>query len=197
MSTDDSNRSSASTVVRLSKLVDLEMSSSDPAAIFNRLEAPSLQKLHIQQYLYRDIPRGYNALDGFLVRSQCNLKYLGLADKSISDSSLIQYLRLASLQSLISLKIRGPTLSKGVFRCFAAPSGVHESAYGVLPLMESFTWSKCDLPAGALQEVFASRSPQLGYTLLKSLTLKMPITNQVDATYLDSLAAKGTSVCLT
>lgn len=190
MSTDDSNRSSASTVVRLSKLADLEVSSSDPAAIFNRLEAPSLQKLHIQQSLCRDIPKGYNALDGFLVRSQCNLKYLGLADKSISDSSLIQYLRLPSLHSLRFLKIRGPTLSKRVFRCFAAPSGV-------LPLMDSFTWSKCALPAGALQEVFASRSPQLGYTLLKSLTLKMPITNQVDATYLDSLAAKGTSVCLT
>ncbi|KAF7424722.1 hypothetical protein PC9H_010033 [Pleurotus ostreatus] len=196
MRIDDSNRSSASTLVKLLKLAHLEVSS-DPAAISSRLEAPLLQKLHLQQYLYCDIPRGYNALDRFLVRSQCNLKYLELADKSISDNSLIQYLRLPSLRPLISLKIREPTLSKRALRCFAAPSRGREDAYGVLPLLESFTSSKCALPAGALPEVFASRSPQLRYTPQKSLTLKLPTTNHADAAYLDSLAATGTSVCLT
>ncbi|KAF4579856.1 hypothetical protein EYR36_001676 [Pleurotus pulmonarius] len=185
------NESSDSTIVRLSKLEDLGVS--QPGAIFRRLEAPLLQKLRIQQSLYRHIPRGHDALDKFLVRSQCKLKHLELFDDSISDSSLIQYLRLPSLQSLTSLVIRGPTLSKQVLRCFAAPEG----AYGVVPLMESLAWGKCALPAGTLEKVFASRLPQLGYAPLKSLTLKMPKTNHADTIYLDSLVATGTSVCLT
>ncbi|KAL4255350.1 hypothetical protein AB1N83_013335 [Pleurotus pulmonarius] len=127
-------------------------------SLFNVLEAPGLRRVQLHHRLAPTAPRSQGAFGRFLDRSGCRLEDFIFWDKTISEDTFVDYLRLAGLQSLHELHIQQPSVTDTILLSLSPlPDGST-----LMPELRVMTIMACSSSDGTLGNLLNSRIPRCG-----------------------------------